>query len=171
MLPSGEKQSYGTVLELLNVTRRDSGLYICEAANGVDNPVSAKIDLKIICKFKSISSIGSGSVIHTFHIFRRTGNPGWQGLDPRWCQRRGGDFVHRACRAPSWGKPRKKAPLGLKYLATYFHTTVHYMLSNDVYRTVGDKCFLLRDSKASKLAIRFFSEGISAVSWKKTCYI
>ena len=76
MLPSGEKQSYGAVLELLNVTRRDSGLYICEAANGVDNPVSAKIDLKIICKFKSISSIGSGSVIHTFHIFRRTGNPG-----------------------------------------------------------------------------------------------
>lgn len=50
MLPSGEKQSSGSLLSLPNVSRHDSGTYICEAANGVDNPVRAKIDLKIICK-------------------------------------------------------------------------------------------------------------------------
>ena len=51
MLPSGEKESSGSLLSLANVTRHDSGTYICEAANGVDNPVRAKIDLRIICKF------------------------------------------------------------------------------------------------------------------------
>ena len=51
MLPSGDKQSYGSILELLNVSRHDSGTYICEAANGVDNPVRSKIDLQIICKY------------------------------------------------------------------------------------------------------------------------
>ena len=50
MLPSGEKESSGSLLSLANVTRHDSGTYICEAANGVDNPVRAKIDLRIICK-------------------------------------------------------------------------------------------------------------------------
>jgi len=48
MLPSGDKQSFGSLLSLPNVTRHDSGTYICEAANGVDNPVRAKIDLRII---------------------------------------------------------------------------------------------------------------------------
>jgi len=48
MLPSGEKQSSGSLLSLPNVSRHDSGTYICEAANGVDNPVRAKIDLRII---------------------------------------------------------------------------------------------------------------------------
>ena len=50
MLPSGEKESSGSLLSLANVSRHDSGTYICEAANGVDNPVRAKIDLRIICK-------------------------------------------------------------------------------------------------------------------------
>ena len=52
MLPSGEKESSGSLLSLANVSRHDSGTYICEAANGVDNPVRAKIDLRIICKNK-----------------------------------------------------------------------------------------------------------------------
>ena len=51
MLPSGDKQSFGSLLSLPNVTRHDSGTYICEAANGVDNPVRAKIDLRIICEY------------------------------------------------------------------------------------------------------------------------
>ena len=48
MLPSGEKLKSGRLLSLPNVTRHDSGTYICKAANGVDNPVRSKIDLRII---------------------------------------------------------------------------------------------------------------------------
>ena len=51
MLPSGEKDRSGPTLVLANVTRVDGGVYICGAANGVDRPVEAKIDLKVICEF------------------------------------------------------------------------------------------------------------------------
>ena len=50
MLPSGEKEREGMSLILRNVTRMDSGVYICSAANGVDRAVQANIDLRIICK-------------------------------------------------------------------------------------------------------------------------
>ncbi len=50
MLPSGEKEVEGPTLMLRNVTRLDTGAYICSAANGVDLPVQAKIQLKVICE-------------------------------------------------------------------------------------------------------------------------
>ena len=50
MLPNGEKDRSGPTLVLSNVSRVDGGVYICGAANGVDAPVEAKIDLKVICE-------------------------------------------------------------------------------------------------------------------------
>ncbi|XP_040583706.1 lachesin isoform X2 [Lepeophtheirus salmonis] len=48
MLPSGEKEIQGSELLLANVSRKDSGIYICTASNGVERPVHAKIKLKVI---------------------------------------------------------------------------------------------------------------------------
>ena len=53
MLPSGEKEREGSTLSLRNVSRLDSGVYICSAANGVDRAVTARIQLKVICEFRS----------------------------------------------------------------------------------------------------------------------
>ena len=50
MLPSGEKEREGPTLVLANVSRLDSGAYICSAANGVDRGVTARIELKVICE-------------------------------------------------------------------------------------------------------------------------
>ena len=50
MLPSGEKEKAGEHLILQNTSRLDSGVYICGASNGVESPVDAKIQLKVICK-------------------------------------------------------------------------------------------------------------------------
>lgn len=52
MLPSGEKEKAGETLLLQNTSRLDSGTYICGASNGVENPVDAKIKLKVICKYQ-----------------------------------------------------------------------------------------------------------------------
>ena len=51
MLPTGEKEKVGPSLILHNVTRLDSGTYICKATNGVERAVQAKIQLEVICKF------------------------------------------------------------------------------------------------------------------------
>lgn len=48
MLPTGEKEREGSSLVLPNVTRLESGTYICRASNGVDRPVEAKIELHVI---------------------------------------------------------------------------------------------------------------------------
>jgi hypothetical protein len=50
MLPSGDKTLQGSSLALSNVSRLDSGNYICRASNGVDRAVEAKIALKVICE-------------------------------------------------------------------------------------------------------------------------
>jgi len=50
MLPSGEKQTDGPTLSLVNVSRLDGGSYICSAANGVDGGVQTRIRLKVICE-------------------------------------------------------------------------------------------------------------------------
>ncbi len=50
MLPSGEKEREGPTLSLRNVSRLDSGVYICSAANGVDAAVEDRIQLNVICE-------------------------------------------------------------------------------------------------------------------------
>lgn len=52
MLPTGEKEREGSSLVLPNVTRLESGTYICRASNGVDRPVEAKIELHVICEYQ-----------------------------------------------------------------------------------------------------------------------
>ena len=53
MLPSGDKTREGSNLVLRNVSRLDSGTFICRASNGVERPVEARIDLQVICEFES----------------------------------------------------------------------------------------------------------------------
>ena len=56
MLPSGEKTVESSSLKFPSVSRSDAGTYICTADNGVGPPVTAVIDLNVICKYnKSIS--------------------------------------------------------------------------------------------------------------------
>ena len=51
MLPSGEKSVESSILMFPSVSRSDTGTYICTADNGVGNPVTIDINLKVICKY------------------------------------------------------------------------------------------------------------------------
>ena len=55
MLPSGEKTVESTSLKFPSVSRSDAGTYICTADNGVGPPVTAVIDLNVICKYQQIN--------------------------------------------------------------------------------------------------------------------
>jgi len=48
MLPSGEKSAESSILMFPSVSRSDTGTYICTADNGVGNPVTIDINLKVI---------------------------------------------------------------------------------------------------------------------------
>ena len=50
LLPSGEKRLESRSLELAHLKRSHSGRYICTADNKVGPPVSAFIDLHVICE-------------------------------------------------------------------------------------------------------------------------
>lgn len=66
MLPSGEKQLVGSGLTLYNVSRLDSGTFICTASNGVDLPVERKIELEVVCKCLSITFTFNSSSLDSF---------------------------------------------------------------------------------------------------------
>ena len=51
MLPSGEKSIESSTLQFKSASRSDAGTYICRADNGVGAPVTALVDLNVICKY------------------------------------------------------------------------------------------------------------------------
>ena len=50
LLPGGEKEVEGGSLQLASLTRSHSGRYCCTADNNVGPPVTAYIDLNVICE-------------------------------------------------------------------------------------------------------------------------
>ncbi|XP_023342737.1 limbic system-associated membrane protein [Eurytemora carolleeae] len=48
MLPSGEKSMAGVSINIPDVSRHHTGLYICTAENGVGHPSAAEIDLQVL---------------------------------------------------------------------------------------------------------------------------
>ena len=52
MLPSGEKSVLGRSMVIQDVSRHHTGVYTCTADNGVGQPASADIDLKVLCEYK-----------------------------------------------------------------------------------------------------------------------
>ena len=67
MLPSGEKTVESTSLNFLAVSSSDAGTYICTADNGVGLPVTAVINLNVICN-KSIHSCKLRSISVTTNV-------------------------------------------------------------------------------------------------------
>ena len=63
MLPSGEKSMAGVSINIPDVSRHHTGLYICTAENGVGHPSAAEIDLQVLCKY--IMHVGLFSCILT----------------------------------------------------------------------------------------------------------
>ena len=54
LLNTGYNKAEGLSLQLENVGRRDAGIYICTANNGVGESASAQITVNINCKFHFI---------------------------------------------------------------------------------------------------------------------
>ena len=50
VLPSGEKSVLGRSMVIQDVSRHHTGVYTCTADNGVGQPASADIDLKVLCE-------------------------------------------------------------------------------------------------------------------------
>lgn len=50
LLPNGAETVEGPVLTFNSVGRQEVGVYECTADNGVSQPASATIDLRVLCK-------------------------------------------------------------------------------------------------------------------------
>lgn len=55
MMPNGEANMTGTVLEMMHVDRHNVGHYKCTADNRVGQPDTREIFLNVLCKYDYIS--------------------------------------------------------------------------------------------------------------------
>ena len=51
LLDSGDKFVVGGVYTMRNISQYQSGVYICQASNGVGYPVIQNINLTVLCKY------------------------------------------------------------------------------------------------------------------------